>query len=489
MITIAGYVRVSKEEQAEKDLSIPAQKARIIAYCQSQGWELRDIYVDDGYSAKNLNRPEMKRLLNDCKQNMFNAVVVVRLDRISRSQKDVLYLIEDVFEPNEIGFKSVTQAFDTTTAFGKAAIGMIAVFAQLERDQLIERVSEAKKEAARQGRFMGGQPPFGYAHNPAKKIVEINEIEAQVIHMIYNIYLRGETGYQAIADKLNEQKISPRRTKSWSRSTVRKLLTNPFYAGYIAHKEQFYKGQHDAIVTVEQYNEVQELLKTRNKYLPQIHSGLISGCIYCGECGARMRTKNVWQNHPQTDPKKITRYYICYSQDGSTPYMIKNASCRCGYKKANNIDQLVINRLMKYATKPRLVKEVAAELLAKVNTASTALASVQTKKELEAIKKKLNRWYDAFEKGALDPEQLTERVKDLSEQRYHLEHRLLEYEAAETTVQAQARSIEDFIETLKSFKKVWREATPEEQKAVVRSLIKRVTVYEDNHIDIEFFSK
>jgi len=146
MMTVAGYVRVSKEEQAEKDISIPAQKSRIMSYCQSQGWELHDLYVDDGYSAKDLNRPEMKRMIKDVTSKKFNTIVVVRLDRISRSQKDVLYLIEDIFEPANIGFKSVTQTFDTTTAFGKAAIGMIAVFAQLERDQLIERVGEAKKK-------------------------------------------------------------------------------------------------------------------------------------------------------------------------------------------------------------------------------------------------------------------------------------------------------------------------------------------------------
>ena len=487
MMTVAGYVRVSKEEQAEKDISIPAQKSRIMSYCQSQGWELHDLYVDDGYSAKDLNRPEMKRMIKDVTSKKFNTIVVVRLDRISRSQKDVLYLIEDIFEPANIGFKSVTQTFDTTTAFGKAAIGMIAVFAQLERDQLIERVGEAKKEAAEQGRFMGGPTAFGYEHNPATKSVTINEMEAKIIRQIYEDYLRGETGYQAIADKLNEQKIPAKKSNSWSRSTLQKILTNPFYAGYIAHKGQLHQGQHPSIITVEQYNQVQEILTSRNKYLPQIHSGLISGLIYCGECGARMRTKNVWQNHPHDNPKKITRYYICYSQDGSTPYMIKDADCRCGYKKADEMDTLVVKQLMHYSTNPKSIKEVGKELLAKAAIPDNTRILAQSKKELDVIKKKLTRWYDAFENGALAPDELTDRVKDLREQRHYLEQQLLTCEEAEATKLDKVDSIEDFIKTLKNFRKVWAEASLAEQRVVIQSLVKKVFIYQDNHIQLEFF--
>ena len=488
MMTVAGYVRVSKEEQAEKDISIPAQKSRIMAYCQSQGWELHDLYVDDGYSAKDLNRPEMKRMIKEVTSKKFNAVLVVRLDRISRSQKDVLYLIEDVFEPANIGFKSVTQTFDTTTAFGKAAIGMIAVFAQLERDQLIERVTEAKKEAAQQGRFMGGSPAFGYDHNPATKNVTINEMEAKVVRRIYEEYLRGETGYQAIADKLNEQKIPAKKSNGWSRSTLQKILTNPFYAGYIPHKGELHQGQHPPIITVEHYNQVQDLLKTRNKYLPQIHSGLVSGLIYCGECGARMRTKNVWQNYPNTDPKKVTRYYICYSQDGSTPYMVKDAACRCGYKNSDEMDALVVKQLMKYSTNPKAIKEVVKELLDKTNLPDNPRILAQSKKELDIIKKKLTRWYEAFENGALDLDELnTDRVKELREQRQYLEQQILICGDAEAAKADKLCSIEEFSHTLKNFKKVWNEATPDEQKALIPNLIRKVFIYQDSHIRLKFF--
>lgn len=140
IVRAAIYVRVSTEEQAEHGISIPAQKSRLISYCKTQGWEIYDFFIDSGYSGKNLERPAMQRLIEDARNRKFNTALVLKLDRLSRRQKDVLCLLEDIFEPNNIGFKSATESFDTTTPFGKAALGMMAVFTQLERETIIERI-------------------------------------------------------------------------------------------------------------------------------------------------------------------------------------------------------------------------------------------------------------------------------------------------------------------------------------------------------------
>lgn len=487
MLTAVGYVRVSREEQAEKDLSIPSQKARIIAYCQSQDWELADIYIDDGYSAKSLHRPALQQLMKDCGTGRFQAVIVAKLDRLSRNQKDVLYLLEDVFEPAGIGFKSVTQSFDTTTAFGKASIGMLAVFAQLERDQLIERVVDAKKEAARQGRFMGGPPAYGYKHNPAGKSLEIDEIQAEVVRFIYDQYLRGDKGYQAITDLLNQKKIPAPKSAEWNRVAVNKILTSPFYAGFVPYKEQLNKGRHQAIVSPEQWEQVQDLLGTRSKYSPAVHSGLVSGMVYCGECGARMRTKNVWQNHPVTSPKKVTRYYICYSQDASSPHMIKDSSCQCGYKQSQYVDQEVVSKLMKYSLGSRLLRQAAKELLENKSSTDNEKLLVQARKEYETAKKRIGRWYDAFEKGALSPDDLMERVKDLREHKLYLEQQIQSYEQQVESGQQRVHTVDEFISLLRSFKDLWPEATWDEQKTIVKNLVKGITVFRDNRLEITLF--
>jgi site-specific DNA recombinase len=226
-VLAAIYTRVSTDEQAEHGISLDAQKSRLIAYCQAQGWEIYDFYIDDGYSGKDLERPQIKRIIEDAQAEKFNAIVVIKLDRLSRRQKDVLYLLEDIFEKHNVGFKSATEPFDTTTAFGKAAIGMMAVFAQLERETIVERVRMAKKEAARQGRFGGGSAPYGYTYNIATKKLEVNDMQAEVVKMIYDIYNSGK-GFQLTADTLNKKGIAGPLSPTWHRDIKKRFCVTRF---------------------------------------------------------------------------------------------------------------------------------------------------------------------------------------------------------------------------------------------------------------------
>lgn len=483
---VAAYVRVSKEESAENDISIPAQKSRILAYCQALGWQIYDFYMDDGYSAKDLKRPEMKRLLEDCKKKQFSAVVVLRLDRISRKQKDVLYLIEDIFEPNGIGFKSVTQPFDTTSAFGKAAIGMLAVFAQLERDQLIERVTEAKAEAAEQGRYMGYSKQYGYDHVPGTKNIIVNESEAEVIRYIYKEYLRGDKGYQAIGDQLTEKGIMRLNGKPWERALVRKILTNPTYTGYVKHKGKLYEGKHSAIISREDFDKVQKLLGSRDKYRPSAGSGLVSNIIRCAECGAKMRTKNTWQNYPCDNPKHVIRYYVCYSQDGSSPHLVKKEGCDCGYKQSNDIDQKVVDKLMQYSLDTKLIwKKSKEELDGNKSKDDTRLINHLTK-ELDTVNKKINRWYEFVENGKMEPDELIDRLRDLRETKNSIETKLMEYQQAIETKADKQVTLQELVSALKHLPTVWEIASFEDKRAILMNMIDYVLVHKDGHVDVKF---
>jgi site-specific DNA recombinase len=153
-----GYVRVSTEEQVKEGISLEAQTARIQAFALAKGWNLIKIIEDRGFSGKNLERPGMKELLADCEKKGIDVIVVFKVDRLTRKQKDLWYLLEDVFNSNDVGFVSVTEPFDTTTATGKAFLGMLGVFAQLERDLISERTVEALNQKKKQGEWLGRQP-------------------------------------------------------------------------------------------------------------------------------------------------------------------------------------------------------------------------------------------------------------------------------------------------------------------------------------------
>jgi site-specific DNA recombinase len=171
IINAIGYVRVSTEEQAREGVSITAQEERITALATAKGWNLVTIIRDAGYSGKNLNRPGAKAVLDICRKTEADVVIVYKVDRITRKQKDLWYLLEEVFEANGVGFVSVTEAFDTTTAAGKAFLGMIGVFAQLERDLVAERTREALYHKKTKGEWIG-RKPTGFRISESGKLEE-----------------------------------------------------------------------------------------------------------------------------------------------------------------------------------------------------------------------------------------------------------------------------------------------------------------------------
>jgi site-specific DNA recombinase len=485
-IAAAGYLRVSTDEQAEHGVSLLSQKSRIIAYCQSQGWNLYDLYIDDGYSGKTLNRPAMQRLIVDAKEQKIGAVIVIKLDRLSRRQKDVLYLLEDVFEPSAVGFKSVSEPFDTTTPFGKAAIGMMAVFAQLERETIVERVREGKKEAAKQGRFMGGPIAQGYIYNHETKKLEIDAIQAEVVHFIFNEYLNSGKGYQHIADCLNERHTpSPGNAKDWGKGTIRMMLHNPFYAGLVKHKGIFHKGQHPAIITEEEFNNAQKIQIIRSSYNPKSESGLLTGIIFCGECSARMRMKKVWKN--PRNPKEQVGYYVCYSQEGSSKEMIKNINCKCGYKPALSIDNAVIKYLHGYSQNQKLLKETIDKLLNSSTNNYLSKLMIQATKELDVIKKKIDKWYEAFEKNIISDDDLVKRINDLREKRYYLEQKIIECNKRIELNNNKRATTYDIIKILRNFNIIWDNSSNEEHRQILLSFIEKVSITKDNTIHIDFY--
>lgn len=148
---VAIYVRVSTTSQLEEGYSIDEQKAKLTSYCDIKDWNIYEIYTDGGFSGSNTERPALEQLIRDAERKKFDTVLVYKLDRLSRSQKDTLFLIEDVFIKNGIEFLSLQENFDTSTPFGKAMIGLLSVFAQLEREQIKERMQLGKLGRAKAG--------------------------------------------------------------------------------------------------------------------------------------------------------------------------------------------------------------------------------------------------------------------------------------------------------------------------------------------------
>jgi len=160
-IRAVGYCRVSTDEQAQEGLSLEYQSSRIRAYAESQDWQITDIYTDAGFSGKDTNRPEFQRMIENLKTGCSDILIVLKVDRFTRKQRDLLNFLEGILEPAGVGFKSVQEPFDTSTGVGKAFLGMVSIFAQLEGDMISERTKNILQNKRKNGEWVG-RIPYGF---------------------------------------------------------------------------------------------------------------------------------------------------------------------------------------------------------------------------------------------------------------------------------------------------------------------------------------
>ena len=281
------YIRVSTQEQANEGYSIDAQRNRLTAYCRFRAWNIYNIYIDGGFSGSNMSRPALSQLLDDIKGKRVNCVLVYKLDRLSRSQKDTLYIIEDVFLKNGIDFVSLNENFDTSSPFGRAMIGILSVFAQLEREQIKERSMMGRVERVKNGLWHGGgHEPFGYNYIDGQLIV--NDYESAIVKDIFDLFNDKIPIYQI------QQMISKKYDKNFHESVIRSTLSMVLYTGKISYGGEIYDGQHDAIISTETFKRAQDLLEIRKKKYhnrPFKSKTLLGGLLYCAHCGARYLAK------------------------------------------------------------------------------------------------------------------------------------------------------------------------------------------------------
>ena len=189
-MNVALYLRVSTEQQIEK-YGLDVQHEKLRSYCQARGWTHVTDYIDGGYSGSNLNRPALQQLIKDIQAKKIDLVLVYRLDRLSRSQRDTLSLIEELFLPHHVEFISLSETIDTQTPFGRAAIGILSTFAQLERENIKERLYTChQKMVQEEGLWAGGAgtTPYGYTRLARGQLV-VNESERHHVQRIFESYL------------------------------------------------------------------------------------------------------------------------------------------------------------------------------------------------------------------------------------------------------------------------------------------------------------
>jgi DNA invertase Pin-like site-specific DNA recombinase len=255
---VALYTRVSTEDQAKEGFSLEAQLERLRSYCEARGWTIAGEYVDDGYSGRNVKRPAYQRMMHE--MDKWDVLLVMKMDRIHRNSRNFMEMMDSLRRHGK-EFVSMTESLDTSTAMGRFVVDIIQRIAQLESEQIGERVYMGMQQKARMGGLLGFNAPFGYKFKNGRLVVV--EEEALVVREIFDLYRRGST-LREIANSLNSRGIRTKKNKKWSIWAVRRILKNPIYAGYIRWDGILRKGECPSIIEVSLFNTVQRLMQERS---------------------------------------------------------------------------------------------------------------------------------------------------------------------------------------------------------------------------------
>ncbi len=447
----AIYIRVSTDAQREEGYSIEAQKEMLTAYCVSKSIKNYECYIDGGYTGSNLDRPELKRMISDIKEKKINCVLVYKLDRLSRSQKDTLFLIEDVFNPNGVDFISLNESMDTSTPLGRLMLGILSAFAQLERENIRERTGMGMKERIKEGFWMGGgRVPFGYDYDSQKGVLVPNE-DAETVRKIYEMYIDGySTNHIARVLGLSYEKLA------------RQILMRKTNAGIITYKGEEYMGKHEPIISLETYEKAMHIMRERSEKRRTDAGNLLTGIIRCGFCGAGMRYQQ-WGSNGY----KI----VCYSKDKSKTHLVKNENCCNEGIWADELEEIVREDLFSLSLKNKIKKGVEN----KKKSIDEILEN--RRKKVAARLKRLYILFADSEDIALDS-----AIKDTKKELQDIEKQI-NTENNRKTISRHNNEIKKVLSTLEES---WAYMTAQERRNIVRSCVSEIVV---NNGDVKIFYK
>lgn len=470
MNKVALYVRVSTTSQLEEGYSIEEQKAKLESYCDIKDWHVYKVYTDGGFSGSTTERPALEQLIKDAQSKLFDTVLVYKLDRLSRSQKDTLYLIEDIFLKNNIEFVSLLENFDTSTPFGRAVIGLLSVFAQLEREQIKERMQLGKLGRAKAGKsMMWAKTSYGYNYDKETGSMTVNEYEALAVKEIFTSYLAGMS-ITKLRDKINDE--YPKQP-AWSYRTIRGILANPVYCGLNQYKGQTFQGTHKAIISLVDFEQTQRELAKRQQTAKELSNPrpfqakyMLSGLAQCGYCHAPLK---VILGQKRKDGSRFKRYE-CYQRHprktrGVTVYN-DNQKCDSGYYDMDLLEHYVLTRISQLQNDPDKIQELFSD------DTSPAVDKQAIQKQIDSLTLKLSKLNDLYLDDRITLDELRTKSADFIKQRNALEE---EIKKASNDKQAgQRQKIEKLLDASSVL-----DMSYDNQKVIVRELIDKVQVTSD----------
>ena len=446
---IAGYVRVSHDEQKKYGYSVQAQIERIIRYAEETGSQLVEIYVDEGFTATKMKRPDLLRMLDNL--HTFDILVFTRLDRFSRNVLQANKMVE-IMEEYNVAIKSIEEEdIDTSTADGKFNFNLRVSLAQREAEKTSERIKSIFEFKIKQGQPVSGNQPFGYkiATKDNKKTIVKDETLIPIIEDIFKYFakhhtIRGTMTY-----------INGKYDIGKNYNCIHRVITSTEYYG-------LYEGNHTyypPYITKEEYDKNQERVKANIKERKGSKTYLFTSLMKCPFCGFKMVGKYTKRNNKNGTFREYYGY-ICSNHQ-------RNKLCHSGK---------VINekRILEYILEN--VEELAKKHIAEV-------VEIKPMEQGDLPQNRINEILDEMDRLTY-----SFRKKRMNVKEYDMEYEALEKELAnlqkETPKETDITILEEFLSS--DWKEIYNSLDKENQRALWRNLIKEIKFDEEFKMDIDF---
>ncbi len=500
MYAIYARQSLDKKDSISIDVQIEFGKREVPI-----GEEVR-IYIDKGYSGKNIDRPDFKRLIEDIKKGIITKVIIYKLDRMSRSLLDFAELIE-LFNNYNVKFVSCTEKFDTSTPIGRAMLSIVMVFAQLERETIQQRVKDNYYERCRRGMFGGGSTPYGFDYrkivlnNKKASVLVKNEVKYKVVERIYMMYVIDDMTLGQISKVLNDEKIPTENSgKAWTSNVVSRILKSAAYVKADADVYRYLEYQGCLMANdIEEYDGTRGVMifgddnlnkfKDLNGYVAALglHEGFLESNIWIK---AHHKAFNNKQINPNTGNSKTTwlaginkcgkcGYAMTYKCSKQKDKEYKYLRCSgttynyCDRKTFFNLDDIendVIQMIFEHIknNKKNYIAQSNIEIENEINSIKIELLSID--KKIENLVSKM------MEAEDIAMNYINKALVELDQRKNVLLKQL------ETTNTKQ--NVNDTFD-LKTYKKKWPTLELEEKKRFVNNYVDEIIINEDN-IDIAF---
>ena len=483
-VRVAVYLRISTDEE-HQPYSLGAQDQRLRSYVASQpGWSLVRTYQDQ-QSGATLERPDLRRALADAQAGWFDLLLVYRVDRLARSVRGLAHILEEL-DGAGVAFRSATEPFDTATPAGRMMVQMLGVFAEFERETIIDRVVAGMERKAGRGEWVVGPRPFGYTlppkGTPGPRHLIVDEDRAPLVGAIFDMYARQKLGAQAIANWLNDHGHRTQRGKPWGHTAVLTMLRNRAYLGEVFFRGTWHLAPHPPLVDGDVFARAQEVLAERGEDLAQRAGNstdyLLSGLVVCDRCGKHFvgtaAKGNVYRY----------RYYTCWSRN-----RYGTSTCDADRLPAEELDDAILASLLatyrKRSVFVRAIRAAGKDATAQRRAWADELAMVDA--EIAKSEAAMRRYFDAFENGTMAEARCAERVDALGSRIAELRGRRDELQDILDRPQPEAPSEETLATLREQIDRLMQDGPDSQRKAVMQALVGEVRVHSRDNIVPTFY--